>query len=87
MEEKGKVTNIMYEIVFEPFDRTIEEALELGGHIEIRPAALEKHFREYTWSVRIPGKGVYFGQAFRCWGEDGERCVACEHADFFEPEE
>jgi hypothetical protein len=77
----------MYEEVFEPFDNVIKEALELGGHIEIRPA-IENHFPwEYTWSARIPGRGVYMGKAFRCWGEDGERCIACERANLFEPEQ
>jgi hypothetical protein len=86
MGEKGKVAIIMYEI-YELFERVITEALALGSHIELRPA-LEKHFpREYTWSARIPGRGVYMGQASNCYGEDGERCIAFEHPDTFEPEE
>jgi hypothetical protein len=83
---KRKGNNIMYE-VYESFEKVIAKALAVGSHIEIRPA-LEKHIpREYTWSARIPGRGVYSGQAFNCYGEDGEQCIAFEHADMLEPEE
>jgi hypothetical protein len=86
MGEKGKVAIMMYEI-YESYDKTVAEALAVGGHIEVRPA-LEKHFPwEYTWFAQIPGRGVYMGRAFPCYGEDGERCIGFEHADMFEPEE
>jgi hypothetical protein len=71
----------------EIFDRVLAEALKQDGHVELRLALPIHVASQYTWSARIPGRGVYMGRAYGCYGEDGEQAIAFEHPDTFIPEE
>jgi hypothetical protein len=83
MGEKGKVAIMMVEI----FDRVLAKALAVGSHIELRPA-LEEHFLwRYTWSTRIPGRGVYMGGANEHYDEvERVSAIAFDNPDTFIPE-
>jgi hypothetical protein len=71
--------------MIEIFDKVIAEALEApDGCFELRSPV--HVVAKYTWSARIPGRGVYLGRVDECTGEDGEYCLIFDNPDTFIPE-
>lgn len=69
----------------EIFDKVIAEALaDPDGCFELRPPT--HVVAKYTWSARVPGKGVYLGRVDDHVGEDDLYSFIFDHPDTFIPE-
>jgi hypothetical protein len=73
--------------MIEIFDRVIAEVLALDSHVGLRSALPIHVASHYTWSARIPSRGVYMGRVDECTGEDGEYYLVFENPDTFIPED
>ena len=72
----------------EIFDKVLNEALkDPNGCVEIRSAGPNDAPWKFTWRARVAGRGVFVGRADKCWGEDGEECIAFDHPHSLIPED
>jgi hypothetical protein len=69
-------------------DKLMADAIELDPKSRIQLlSALPIHpDAKYTWRTRVPGRGVYMGEADEYTDEDGEKYIAMADPDTFIPE-
>jgi hypothetical protein len=60
--------------------------LRPGGFELLSPLPLHSA-AQFTWRIRIPGRGAYMGTADEYTDENGKKQVHCANPDRFVPEE
>jgi hypothetical protein len=70
------------------FDQLLADAIERDPHgrIELLTALPIHPDAQYTWRVRVPGRGVYMGPADEHTDEKGEKHMALADPDTLMPE-
>jgi hypothetical protein len=70
------------------FDTLMAEALSLDpkGRVELLSALPIHPDAQYTWRTRLPGRGVYMGEADEYTDENGEKYIAMADPDTIIPE-